>query len=213
MDQEFFQLCMSDKETVSDWGLCLSRYLQVLVASFPECFPLDCIAEFKCNCFYSVLPKWLKAMVVFLKASTNEKIYSDYLQAMRETEKEEAMEPSHNQMADNQTKPQVTSFFPLQKLKGSQPIKTPAVWLVHMEQDSTEKEGSAKRDDPNGIQGYDRGVIVHLPRTVKEAQQDEKCCYHCSSPEHFICECPLEKVSRTAAHLNPKGGDGTREGA
>ena len=43
---------------------------------------------------------------------------------------------------------------------------------------------------------------VHLARAVKEAQQDEKHCYHCSCPEHFICKCPLLKASRSATHLN-----------
>ena len=63
--------------------------------------------------FYGGFLKWLKAMVAYLKASTNEKMYSDYLWAVREAEKEEVMEPSCNQMAENQTKPKVTSFFPL----------------------------------------------------------------------------------------------------
>ena len=38
---ELFQLWMADKETVLDWGVHLPRHLQVLVASFPDCFPLD----------------------------------------------------------------------------------------------------------------------------------------------------------------------------
>ena len=63
-------------------------------ASFPECFPPGHIAKLKCDCFYGGLPKWLKAMVAYLKANANEKTYSDYLQAVNVTEKEEAMEPS-----------------------------------------------------------------------------------------------------------------------
>ena len=51
-------------------------------------------------------------MVAYLKASTNEKMYSDYLWAVREAEKEEAMEPSCSQTADNTTKPRVMTFFP-----------------------------------------------------------------------------------------------------
>ena len=39
--QELFQLWMADKETVSDWGVCLLRHLQVLAASFPNSFPPD----------------------------------------------------------------------------------------------------------------------------------------------------------------------------
>ena len=41
LNQELFQLWMVDKETVLDWGVCLSRHLQVLAASFPNCFPSD----------------------------------------------------------------------------------------------------------------------------------------------------------------------------
>ena len=45
--------------------------LQILMASFPECFPPDHVAELKHDCFYGGLPKWFKAMVVYLKASSN----------------------------------------------------------------------------------------------------------------------------------------------
>ena len=38
LNQELFQLWMVDKETISDWGVCLSRHLQVLAASFPDHF-------------------------------------------------------------------------------------------------------------------------------------------------------------------------------
>ena len=41
LNQEFFQLCMGEKETVSDWGVHLSRHLQILTVSFPEHFPPD----------------------------------------------------------------------------------------------------------------------------------------------------------------------------
>ena len=41
LNQELFQHHMGEKETVSDGGMCLSRHQQVLMASFPECFPLD----------------------------------------------------------------------------------------------------------------------------------------------------------------------------
>ena len=93
--------------------MCLLRHLQVLAVSFPELFPLNCIAELKHDCFYSGLPNWLKMMVAYLKASTNEKMYSDYLWAVREAEKEEVTEPSHSQAGDSTCKPKVTSFFSL----------------------------------------------------------------------------------------------------
>ena len=73
---------------------------------------------------------------------------------------------------------------------------------MHLEEDGTDKEEGAKIDNPNGIKGMTKEFIVHLAWVVKEAQQDEKCCYHCSSLEHYICKCPLVKASRTATHLN-----------
>ena len=47
LNQELFQLQMADKETVSDWGVCLLRHLQVLAASFPDCFSPNHVAELK----------------------------------------------------------------------------------------------------------------------------------------------------------------------
>ena len=57
LNQELFQLQMTDKETVSDWGIHLSRHLQILAASFPDHSPPDCVAELKRDCFYGGLPK------------------------------------------------------------------------------------------------------------------------------------------------------------
>ena len=57
LNQELFQLQMVDKETVSDWGVCLSRHLQVLAASFPNCFTPDQVGELKRDCFYGRLSK------------------------------------------------------------------------------------------------------------------------------------------------------------
>ena len=85
--------------------------------------------------------------------------------------------------------------------------------MAHLEEDSTDKEESAKSDDPNGIEGMTEEFIVCLAKAVKEAQQDVKCCYHCSSLEHFIHECLLVKASRTANHLNQKEGMALDKGA
>ena len=54
-------------------------------------------------------------------------------------------------------------------------------------------EGS---DNPSGIEGVTEEFIVHMARAIKDAQDEEKCCYHCSSLEHFICNCLLIKTSR-----------------
>ena len=80
---------MADKETVLDWGICPSRHLQILAASFPDCFPPDCVAELKRDYFHGGLPKWLKAMVAYLKAGPQVRTYADYLRAAREADKED----------------------------------------------------------------------------------------------------------------------------
>ena len=82
-------------------------------------------------------------MVAFLKASPYEKTYSDYLQAAREAEKEDSMDPSQgpqDHTANSSTKLRATSFFPLQKLKGNQLVaKRPAICLAHLEKERMER--------------------------------------------------------------------------
>ena len=99
---------MADKETVSDWGVHLSRHLQVLAASFPDHFPPDQVAELKRDHFYGRLPKHLKAMVAYLKAGPQVRTYSDYLRTAWEAEKEDSMELPRGlrtQTTDNAPKP------------------------------------------------------------------------------------------------------------
>ena len=81
LNQELFQMRMADKETVLDWGICLSQHLQILAASFPDGFPPDRVAKLKRDCFYGGLPKRLKVMVAYLKVGPQVRMYSDYLRA------------------------------------------------------------------------------------------------------------------------------------
>ena len=124
LNQELFQLWMVDKEIVSDWGVCLSRHLQVLAASFPDCFLPEWMAELKRDYFYDRLPKWLKVMVAYLKVGPQVRTYSDYLRATWEAEKEDSMElpwGPRTQATDAPSKPRATSFFLTRKLKANQP--------------------------------------------------------------------------------------------
>ena len=121
------------------------------------------------------------------------------------------MEPSHNQMAASTNKPKVMNFFSLQKHNGSQPTKTP-VWVAHLEEESTDKEECIDSKDPDGIKDITKEFIVCLARAMKDAQQ-EKCSYHCSSLDHFICNCPLVAATRVDLHLNQKEGMVPKKGA
>ena len=143
-------------------------------------------------------------MAAYLKATPNEKTYSDYLHAAWEAEKEETMEWSCGHTADSLGKPMVMRFFPLSKLKGTQTTKTPAMWLAHLEEEAPDDGEGTESEDPDGLDGMTVEFMVYLIRAVKEAQQDEKHCYHCSSPDHFIRDCPLVKLVRKEPNLNCK---------
>ena len=201
---------MVHKETILDWDICLSRHLQVLAASFPDHFPPDHVAELKRDRFNDRLPKWLKVMVAYLKVGLQVRTYSDYPMAACEAEKEDSIElpwGPRAQTTNNPPKPRTTSFFPLRKLKGNQPLlKMPAVCLVHLEKEDTGDDEDQESDDPGRIKGVTEEFMVCLARAVKDAQADEKCCYHCCSLEHFICNCPLVKTSWEKKQLNGKEG-------
>ena len=52
------------------------------------------------------------------------------------------------------SKPRATSFFPLRKLKGNQPLsKKPAIYLVHLEEEDVDDGKDPESDDPGGIEG------------------------------------------------------------
>ena len=82
-----------------------------------------------------------------------------------------------------------------------------------MEEEDAGVGKDPESDDPGGIEGVTEEFIVQLARVVKDAQADEKCCYHCSSPEHFICNCLLVKTSRDKKQLNGKEGMALMKGA
>ena len=155
--------------------------------------------------------------MAYLKARPQVRTYSDYLRATREAEKEDSIKLSQNsriQVSDGLSKPRPTSFFPLRKLKGSQPFpKKPTIWLVQLEEEDADDGEEQESDDPDGIKGIMEEFMVQLARVVKDTQMDEKCCYHCSSPEHFIRNRPLMKTARDKKQLNGKEGMAMMKGA
>ena len=83
------------------------------------------------------------------------------------------------------------------KLKGNQPVsKMPTVCLAHLEEEDAGGDEDQESDDPSRIEGVTEEFMVCLARAIKDAQTDEKCCYHCSSLGHFICNCLFIKTSQ-----------------
>ena len=156
-------------------------------------------------------------MVAYLKVGPQVRMYSDYLRATREAKKEDSIKLSRSPRppaTNGPTRPRATSFFPLRKLKGSQPFtKKPTICLAQLDEEGIDKGKDQESDDPDGIKGVTEEFMVWLARAVKDAQMDEKCCYHCSSPEHFIRNCPLMKTIRDKKQLNGKEGMAMMKGA
>ena len=113
-------------------------------------------------------------MVAYLKAGPQVRMYSDYLRAAREAEKEDSIKLSQSsriQTADGPSKPRTTSFFPLRKLKGNQPFsKKPAIWLAQPEEEGADDEEDPESDEPDGIEGVTEEVMVWLARVVKDTK-------------------------------------------
>ena len=117
-------------------------------------------------------------------------------------------------MTDGPSKPRTTSFFPLRKLKGNQSLsKKPAIHLAQLEEEDADDGEDPESDDPDGLEGVTEEFMVLLARVVKDAQADEKYCYHCSSPKRFIHNCPLMKTAGDKKQLNRKEGMAMMKGA
>ena len=155
-------------------------------------------------------------MVAYLKAGPQVRMYSYYLRATREAEIEDLIGLSWSsriQTADGPSKPRTTSFFPLRKLKGNQPLsKKPTICLAQLEEEDADNGEDQESDDPGGIKGVMEEFMIWLARAVKDTQTDEKHLYHCSSPEHFICNCLLMKATRDKKQLNGKEGAAMMKG-
>ena len=91
-------------------------------------------------------------MVAYLKVGPQVRTYLDYLRATREAEKEDSIElsrGSRTQATDGPSKPRTTSFFPLRKLKGSQPFpKKPTVHLVQLEEEDANNGEDPESNEP-----------------------------------------------------------------
>ena len=117
------------------------------------------------------------------------------------------------QTAHGLSKPSTTSFFPLRKLKGNQPLsKKPTICLAQLEEEDADNGEDPESDDPGGIEWVMEEFMIQLAKAVEDTQTDEKHCYHCSSPEHFIHNYPLMKTTRDKKQLNGKEGMATMKG-
>ena len=80
--------------------------------------------------------------------------------------------------------------------------------MAQLEEREADDGEDPESDDPDGIEGITEEFMVQLARAVKDAH-----CYHCSSPEHFIHNCPLMKTARDKKQLNGKEGMAIMKGA
>ena len=84
--------------------------------------------------------------------------------------------------------------------------------LAHLEKEDARDNEDQESEDPSRIEGVMEEFMVHFARAIKDAQADEKHCYHCSSMEHFICNSPLLKTLREKRQLNGKEEMASKKG-
>ena len=157
-------------------------------------------------------------MVAYLKAGPQVRTYSDYLRATREAEKEDLIKLSQGSRIQtgrwvHQNQGPLASFPWGNWRVISHSLKKPAIQLAQLEEEDADDGGDPKSDDPDRIEGVTEEFMVQLARVVKDTQMDEKHCYHCSSPEHFIHNCPLMKTTRDKKQSNRKEGMAMTKGA
>ena len=83
---------------------------------------------------------------------------------------------------------------------------------MHLEEEADDGK-DPESDDPGGIKGVTEELLVQLARMVIDAQAEEKHYYHCSSPKHFIYNCPIMKATRDKKQLIGKEGMAMMKGA
>ena len=84
---------------------------------------------------------------------------------------------------------------------------------MQLDEEDADNGEDPETNDPDGIEGVTEDSMVQLARAVKDTQMDEKHCYHCISPEHFIHNCLLMKAARDKKQLNRKEGMAKMKGA
>ena len=73
----------------------------------------------------------------------------------------ELSQNSRIQTANRPSKPRTTSFFPLRKLKGNQPLsKKPTVCLAQLEEEDADNGEDPESDDPGGIKGVTEEFMI-----------------------------------------------------
>ena len=217
LNQELFQLRMANKETVSDWGIHLSRHHPGFSCFFPRLFSPWLSGRVKERPLLWWTPQACKSIGGLPEGRSTGK---DLLwlpkgcPGGRERRFYGAAQRPYSPDYQQCSKTVSYQFLPLWKLKGNQPTsKTPAVCLAHLEEDDDGRDEDEESNNPSGIEGVTKEFMVHLARVVKDAQGEETCCYHCSSPEHFIHNCPLIKTLRENTQLNGKEGTVSKKGA
>ena len=192
-------------------GVHLSRHLQILVASFQKSSHQTMLLNWSMttcmmHCRSSLKQGWPTWRLVLMRRHTL--IISMWHERLRRKRqwnpliaRLQTVQASLRQWASSLYESWQALRLPRPLLWGSTPAGG----------ECQQRRGNESKD-PNGINGITDEFIVHLARAVKDAQQKQKFCYHCSSPEHFIRDCPLVKAPRMNLHLNWKEGTAPKKG-
>ena len=80
-------------------------------------------------------------------------------------------------------------------------------------EEATDDEDGFDIKDTDGLDGITEEFMVCLTRAVKIAQQEEKCCYHCSQPRSFPKGLSFGAIDHRGTKFKPQRGDSAKEGS
>ena len=156
-------------------------------------------------------------MVAYLKAGPQVRTYSDCLREPKKWRRKILWSFPRVQGLRQPIMPQSyelpVSFLCRNSRAASPPQKhQPCIWHTWRKK-ALEETRTKGMMIPMELMGLLRNLWCVLQGAVKDAQTEEKCCYHCSSLEHFIHNCPLMKTLRGKLQLNGKEGMVSKKGA
>ena len=184
-NQELFQLQMADKETVLVWVSICQDISRLWLFPFPATFTQlsDRVKE--------RLLLWWAPKVTESNGSLSEggSAGKDLFRPLKGHPRSQEGRFHGVALGSQDTGNEYCSqtkgyqFLPPEETQGQPPIpKKPAVHLAHLEEEDTGDDEDQESDNLGRIEGVTEEFMVYLARAVKDAQADEKCCYHCSSP-------------------------------
>ena len=208
---------MADRETVSDWGIHLSRYLQVLAALFPECFPQTMWPSWNTTTSMAGYPNILQPWWPTLRPTHRKRLIliTCGLQGKQRRKTPWSYPKAHEtKQPITLPNPRMTSFFPCRSLRGpswhlKHPLCTWHTWKRRMPR----RTKKWKARIPMVSTELLRSLWCILQGLWRMPKWRKSAVIIVAVWNTSICDCPLVRALRANTQLNHKEGMVPNKGA